>query len=175
LESFCALSHHFCRFGDGQQGMMTLVLGVIGAGLYVSRAGGGMVHPLQCLLPALVFLGFATILLLPLFLKKIGDVLSRRVVGIPSLAGLKRGCYSALVFLVSSAIFLAGAFAFFVAGVVKFSWADAPFVAGGFLLSYVLGWLAFFLPGGIGVREESLAFLDRSFYEGARFLRMVFP
>jgi uncharacterized membrane protein YbhN (UPF0104 family) len=36
---------------------------------------------------------------------------------------------------------------------------DASTIGGVFLISYVIGWVIFIVPGGLGIREGTLAFL----------------
>ncbi|MFH0812038.1 MAG: hypothetical protein V2A69_04260 [Pseudomonadota bacterium] len=69
------------------------------------------------------------------------------------------GYYTALFILLLSGIVLSVAFFLFLSSLITVSMKDALFIGGGFLLSYVFGWMVFITPGGVGVREGILGFL----------------
>lgn len=141
------------------QGLMTLALMVVGCWLFVFHGSEETTQTVARLLPWMGFLGFAAMGLLPLLVKVAGMAAGDRLGGLRSLAAAWGRYYLASVLVLLTAVMLAVAFVVFVAGLARISWLDAPRIGGAFLLSYVAGWLAFFLPGGIGVREGALAYL----------------
>lgn len=141
------------------QGMSILALAAVGLSLSAVFGVQGSGHQLDRWAPVLVVFFFAALVLLPLVLRWGAGEKHGRPKWRYFSSLVARQWYEAVGMLLFSAVTLAAAFITFVGGLTKISCLDAPHIGGAFLLSYVAGWLAFFLPGGVGVREGALAYL----------------
>jgi len=90
--------------------------------------------------------------LLNVVLKKFGK--NRVKIGITTLTALKIVAF----YLVSGTLF-GGAFWIFVTAFVGWGLINPVFAASAYIIAYWIGFLAFFVPGGIGVREGILGLL----------------
>jgi hypothetical protein len=102
---------------------------------------------------------FLTLLFLPFFSNLLNYLINLRYKEIKNFRLPQKGYYTILGLLTLSGLIYSGAFFIFASGLIEFSVKDAPFIGGSFLLSYVIGWMVFIVPGGLGVREGVLAFL----------------
>ena len=71
----------------------------------------------------------------------------------------RAGYYKCILLFVMSGVILSWAFFFFLASLVSVSLSQALFLGGFFLLAYVMGWIVFLAPAGLGVREGTLGLL----------------
>lgn len=121
----------------------------------------GIVEGLGRLAPMVVLV--ASALLVPVLWPAVVNAALRRVprvLGCSEVRPLTRGVVVRLVALFWLGWAAHGAvFALFASSFGRFAWADGPRFAGAYALAYVVGLLAVFAPGGIGVREGVLGYL----------------
>jgi len=99
------------------------------------------------------------LLFLPFLSRKLAHLISSKFKAIKGLCLPQRGYFSTLGLLVLSSLALSGAFLLFFSSLIEVAIEYAPLIGGMFLLSYVIGWIIFIAPGGLGAREGALAFL----------------
>ena len=102
---------------------------------------------------------FLTLLFLPFSSNLLNYLINLRYKEIRNFSFPQKAYYSILGLLTLSGLIYSGAFFIFASGLIEFSIKEAPFIGGSFLLAYVIGWMVFIVPGGLGVREGVLAFL----------------
>jgi len=141
------------------QGLMVAVLwltGVLMSGpLVISKLALPVALPATLSTAALV----VALLLLPFLWRRAGHLIGSKFSEIKKVPLPEKGYFSTLGLLVITSLGLSGAFFLFVSSLIGVAGKGALTIGGIFLLSYVIGWVIFVVPGGLGVREGTLAFL----------------
>ncbi|HII14810.1 MAG TPA: hypothetical protein HA362_00695 [Nanoarchaeota archaeon] len=114
----------------------------------------GQYVPVAVLIP--IFMA-SLLLIHPAVLNKILSIFKKKGIQIKTYS--YRRLLGLLIFYIISWAPLGMGFALLVNSITPIPFSDYPYVAGAFILSWVLGFISIFSPGGIGVREGAIAII----------------
>lgn len=140
------------------QGILVTVFWVIGNILSGSFVLGRVTPRFSWLAPLSTAFILLILLFLPFFTRWLNYLLNLKFKEVKKINLPKKSYYPALNFLFLSGLALSLSFFLFVYGLTRVPIKEALFIGGIFHLAYVIGWIVFFVPGGLGIREGLLAF-----------------